>query len=248
MIAGLPVDTNANANDSHLITGQCNQQVVRGRAGRLEAESLLGWWRRREAAFQLEHPLFGRRAAGCGEAAELAAGREHPMARNDQRHRILRHRLADAASNFGSRADLFRERAVRRGVTPAHAARSCVDLFEERILSAEIELKIREIDLLASEVTLCGFDRSRDVSGRRSRLSVYNSTPQIVLSRFRRTRRQHETRDARVAPRDPAEAGCGLEHEIVLCRLIHGSATVSARRIDNNPIIAMRRALTVALP
>src|SRR3954471_3743173 len=132
----------------------------------LEAEGLLCRLRL-ETAFHLQHSLLGRGATGRGEAPELAAGREHAMTRNNQRHRILRHCLTDAAGNFRSRADLFRERAVRCRVAPADAAGSCVDLFEERILSAEVELQIGEVDLLACEVTLSGLDCSRDVRRRR---------------------------------------------------------------------------------
>jgi hypothetical protein len=41
------------------------------------------------------------------EAAELAARREHAMTRNDQRHWILRHCLADGARGFRIRAELL---------------------------------------------------------------------------------------------------------------------------------------------
>jgi hypothetical protein len=170
------------------------------------------------------------------------------MTRNDQRHGILRHRLTDVACNLGSRAELFRESAVRSRVTPADAARSRVDLFEERILSAEIELQIAEVDLLALEVALRSVDSSHDVSGWRTGFGIRYPAAQIVLSRLRGARRQHETRDAGIAPRDPAETGRGLEHEKMLSSLIHGIATVSAPADENNPIVAVRPAAVGARP
>src|SRR4029078_144681 len=81
---------------------------------KLKTEGLVRRWRRRVAPFHLEHSLFGRGAAGRGEAAELAASREHAMTRNDQRHRILCHCLADAARNFVSLTHLFLSRALGR--------------------------------------------------------------------------------------------------------------------------------------
>src|ERR1700730_16996783 len=42
-------------------------------------------------ALQLEHADLGRRAAGRGETTNPAAGRQDPVAGDDQRHRILCH-------------------------------------------------------------------------------------------------------------------------------------------------------------
>src|SRR5882724_13295226 len=69
----------------------------RGSPG-LESEGPLRRLRRLDAdALQLEHANLGRRAARRGEAPDLAAGRQDPVAGDDQGHRILGHGLADIA-------------------------------------------------------------------------------------------------------------------------------------------------------
>ena len=148
------------------------------------------------------------------------------MARNDQRHGILRHGLTDVARRFRSHASLFRESTVGRRVTPAYATRGGVDLSEEFTLSAEIELQLGEVHLLAREVALRRVDCCRHMRRRRCQVELRQPAPQIVLGRLRRARWQHEARDARIAPRNCAETGRGLEYGIALCRLFHGSATV----------------------
>ena len=51
-------------------------------------------------ALQLEHADLGRGTARRGKAAELAAGGQDPVARDDQRNGIPGHSLADIARGF----------------------------------------------------------------------------------------------------------------------------------------------------
>src|SRR5262249_14073061 len=51
----------------------------------------------RARAFDREQAQLGRHAAVGGEAAGLAAGREHAMARHDDRERVASERLPDVA-------------------------------------------------------------------------------------------------------------------------------------------------------
>src|SRR5262249_42074299 len=85
-------------------------------------------------AFELEHALFRLRAAGCREAAELAAGGQHAMTWNDERHGVARHRLADIAGRLRSAAEFLRERAVRRRASPTDASQSGVCAAKEFVL------------------------------------------------------------------------------------------------------------------
>ena len=48
-------------------------------------------------ALQLEHADLSRRAAWRGKTTDLAAGRQDPVAGDDQRHRILGHGFTDVA-------------------------------------------------------------------------------------------------------------------------------------------------------
>src|SRR6185436_18249408 len=48
-------------------------------------------------ALDLENAALDRDATGCREAAHLAVGTEHAMARHDDGDRVLAHRLADLA-------------------------------------------------------------------------------------------------------------------------------------------------------
>ena len=101
---------------------------------RLETE---GWLRRfwgpKANALHFEHAHLRFRAAGRREAANLAARGQHPVAGNDQRGRILGHRLADSARRFAARADLLRQRAVGGGAAPTDSAQSVRYPSKERV-------------------------------------------------------------------------------------------------------------------
>src|SRR5439155_718436 len=76
---------------------------------------------------------------GRREAAELLAGGKHAVARNDDRHRIASHRLADVARAFPLReAERARERAIGRGRAPWEPAHCLVELAAERVEAPEV--------------------------------------------------------------------------------------------------------------
>src|SRR5215472_10313508 len=59
-------------------------------------------------ALQREHADLGRRAAWRGKTTNLTARRQDSVAGDHQRHRILRHGLADIARGFRSGAEFLR--------------------------------------------------------------------------------------------------------------------------------------------
>src|SRR5262245_32794425 len=74
-------------------------------------------------AYDRQSLLFGRRSAGRREAAELAAGSQHAVTRDDDRYRVLTHRGADVAGGFGTfQAEAFCQRAIGSGGTEADRA------------------------------------------------------------------------------------------------------------------------------
>src|SRR5580704_6650147 len=79
---------------------------------------------------QFEHTALRRRAAGCREAADLAAGRQDAVAGDDERDRVLRHRLTDVAGALRPHAKLVGKRAVGRRSSPPDTARRGVYLPE----------------------------------------------------------------------------------------------------------------------
>ena len=89
--------------------------------------------------FEFEHADLGGRAAWRGKAAHLAAGSQDPMARDDQRHRIFGHGLADISRRFWAGAELFCQCAIGRRMTPADTTRRGVDLLEELVLAIKVE-------------------------------------------------------------------------------------------------------------
>ena len=69
------------------------------------------------------------------------------MAGDQQWNRIARHGLADIARGFRAGAEFLRQRAIRRGFTPADTAKGDIDPLAEVVLRAELERKIAEVDL-----------------------------------------------------------------------------------------------------
>ena len=104
-------------------------------------------------ALQREHADLGRRAAWCGKTTNLTAGREDPVAGDDQRHRIPGHGLTDIAGGFWPGTEFIRQSAIGRRVTPCDPPRRGVDALEERILLAEVEPEAGKIRLLALKFT-----------------------------------------------------------------------------------------------
>jgi hypothetical protein len=103
---------------------------------------------------QRKHADLGRRAAWGGKTTNLAAWRQDPVAGDDQRHRILRHGLANIARGFRSGAELLRQSAISGRATPFDLSRSGINTLEERGLLTEVELEPGKIRLLALKIAL----------------------------------------------------------------------------------------------
>src|SRR6516165_2362886 len=119
----------------------------------LEPKRPLRRWRWLQVnALEREHAALGDRAAWRGETTNLAAGRQHPVAWDDQRHRILGHGLSDVARSFRAGTKFIRERAVGGRASPADLPRRGVDALEERVLFTEVECEAGKIRLLARKI------------------------------------------------------------------------------------------------
>ena len=81
-------------------------------------------------AFDREQPEFRPGAAIRGKAADPAAGRDHPMARHDDRERISCESLPNGASRTCG-ASLCRESAIGHRRAPRNATRGLVDAAVE---------------------------------------------------------------------------------------------------------------------
>ena len=75
-------------------------------------------WRNMNA-FQLEHADLGHRAAWRGKTIDLTASRQHPVAWNDQRHRVFRHGLTNIARSLRPSADFLRQSAIGGRLPPS---------------------------------------------------------------------------------------------------------------------------------
>src|SRR5262249_10552774 len=91
-------------------------------------------------SFEFEHAHLGRRAARGRKTTELAAGRQDPVARNDQRHGILGHGLTDVARGLCPGTDLLCQSAIGRRMAPSDLPSCRIDLLEKGILAVEVEL------------------------------------------------------------------------------------------------------------
>src|SRR5579883_3460962 len=175
-----------------------------------------GCWRRDMNALELEHADLGRRAPWRRKAADPAAGSQDPVAGDDQRHRILGHRLADIAGGLGPGAKLLRDGAIGGRAPPSDPPHRGVDFCEERVLLAQIELNRGKIRLFAVEIALCGGDGvghlRRGLTGR----STGHAPPQKPFGRFGAPCRQLEACDADVVPGDTAIAARSFEDEITV--------------------------------
>jgi hypothetical protein len=62
------------------------------------------------------------------------------VAGDDQRHRVLRHGLANIAGSFRSGAEFLRQRAISGRATPSDLSCRGINTLEERVLLTEVEL------------------------------------------------------------------------------------------------------------
>src|SRR5215470_15079197 len=92
----------------------------------------------RARAFDREQAQLGRHAAVGGEAAGLAAGREHAMARHDDWERVASERLPDVARQ-PTFAEPHRDLAVRERRARRNAARDLVDAAIELRQAIHVE-------------------------------------------------------------------------------------------------------------
>ncbi len=95
-------------------------------------------WRAFLMAFDREEPGFRRDAALRGETADPAAGRDHPMARHDDRKRVSRESLPNRASRARG-AGPCREGAVGHCRAPRNATRGLVDAAVEWRYEVHVE-------------------------------------------------------------------------------------------------------------
>jgi hypothetical protein len=101
-------------------------------------------------SFDREEPGFRQDAAIRGEAADPAAGRDHPMARHDDRERVSCESLPDGARRTRD-AGPFREVAIRHRRARRNATRGLVDAAVEWRHAAHVEPNGWKIARLAAE-------------------------------------------------------------------------------------------------
>src|SRR5439155_5301892 len=117
-------------------------------------------------AFDREEPELRRDAAVGGEAAGLAAGGEHAMARHHDREWVSPERLAHGAGQ-AARAEPRRDVAVRERRTRRNGTRHLVDAAVERRHAIHVEHDGREIARLAAEERRDAVDRALHIGWRR---------------------------------------------------------------------------------
>src|SRR5215472_17470817 len=176
-------------------------------------------------ALQREHADLGRRTAWRGKTTSLTPGRQDPVAGDHQRHRILRHGLADIARGFRSSAEFLRQGAIGRCAAPSDLSNRGVDALKEGVLLAEVELEHGKIRLLAFEISPYSGDRLGHLRRGPTGFCAGHLAQKNSFGRCGALRRQLEARDARAVPGDSAKAACGFENEIMVCPAHHMALT-----------------------
>jgi len=162
---------------------------------------------------QRKHADLGCRAAWGGKTTNLAACRQDPVAGDNQRHRILRHGLANIARGFRSGAEFLRQSAISGRATPFDLSRRGINTLEERGLLTEVELEPGKIRLLALKIALYSGDSFDHLRRGRARFGAGRSAEQHSLGPVTAFCRQLEARDAQVVPSDPAKTAPGFENK-----------------------------------
>src|SRR5262245_18401956 len=116
MAANAPATTRSEAALRPRLERETERAVAVEKRGRIA----------RARAFNREQAQLGRPAAVGGEAAGLAAGREHAMARHDDRKRVAPERLPDVVRE-GAFAEPSRDLPVRERGARRYVARDRVD-------------------------------------------------------------------------------------------------------------------------
>ena len=166
-------------------------------------------------AFDREEPELRRDAAVGGEAAGLAAGGEHAMARHHDGEWVSPERLAHGAGQ-APRAEVRRDVAVRERRARRNGPRHLVDAAVERQHALHVERDCREIARLTAEERRDAVDRALHVGWRRgfagTRKSLEHARARLGLTRLR----ELHADDAASTPRDAASANRRIEeHEPV---------------------------------
>lgn len=102
-------------------------------------------------ALELQHPKFCRPAAGRREPTQLTAGRQYTMAGDDERNRIVGHRLAYITRPLRSGGQFLRQKSHRWSSGPTEAACGGVGLLEKFRLLVEVEPEAGKVGLFAQE-------------------------------------------------------------------------------------------------
>jgi hypothetical protein len=138
--------------------------------------------------FDRQHPQLRRDAAVGGEATQLTAGREHAMARHDDRKRVSSERLPDGARRAG-RAEPRGDLAVRERRARQNRARDLVDAAVKRRHAIHVERDGGEIARLAAQQSNDAIDGALHVGWRRRlarvRKSREHACPRPGLARLR---------------------------------------------------------------
>ena len=156
---------------------------VLDRNARIEAEARR---RRRKGALPVRPRAFDREQAELrrdatirGEAADLAAGREHAMARHDDRERVSPECLPYGARRAG-RAEPRRDLAVRERRARRNGARHLVNAAVKRRHAIHVERDRGQIAGLAAEERDDAVERALHIGRRRHLTRVGKSLEQRV--------------------------------------------------------------------
>jgi len=161
----------------------------------------------------LQQAPLGRHAARRRETAELAAGREHAMARDDDRKRIAAQRLPDVAREQPI-AEARRNLSVGQRVTRGNRARDFVDTLFEGLDGVHVQAHIREVDGRAVEQRADALDRPDDLR-RRLAVKAVGETAAQTRPDARGVRfGQLESHDTARIPGDAAVADGRVEHTV----------------------------------
>src|SRR5258706_9708842 len=169
------------------------------------------------SAFDRQHPGLGGDAAIGGEAAGLAAGGEHAVARHHDRTGIAPERLADVARQFDA-AEPFCNIAIGHGFARRDAARDVVDAAVEFGNVVEIEHDIPEIVGLTREQFDDPVDCALHLTRRRRLRDFAMALPDAGASPVFIGHRQLHRIDPAFPPNDAAAADRGVEY----CKMVAG--------------------------
>src|SRR5438874_2764028 len=163
------------------------------------------------SALNRQHLELGDDAAIGGEAAGLAAGGKHAVARHHDRTGIAPERLADIARQLNA-AEPFCNIAISHRLARRDGARDVVDAAVEFGNVFEIEHDVREIVRLAREQLDDPVDRALHLTRRRRLREVAMALADAGAGLVFIGHRQLHRIDPAFAPDDAAAADRGVEY------------------------------------